>query len=182
MLSRLGFGNISPVVRALLLLWLFEILIVLPLALFIVQAGAHLSAVLRLTIRVLQAPVPHLEVASFGIPTLTIVNLIWMLVMVVIWVLIVGCDVVMRREAFTHVVVRVGDLASVTFIKVLAVLVRETLGVTEDFIEDFIMEVRGEFTLIWQFSVIVCLVTFIRWLVLLLEVMVVHGIILVVLI
>ena len=65
------FLRLSPVMRALLPLRLLEIDVVLTLAFFVVQARADLSAMLRFTIRIFQAPVSQLEVPPLCVHFLT---------------------------------------------------------------------------------------------------------------
>ena len=88
--------------RTLLTLGLFEVDVVLVLALLVVQARADLGAVLRIAICVLQAPVSELEVPSLGVPQLpsAICDLPG----------VVGAAVM---QALAHVVIRVDHLTNV---------------------------------------------------------------------
>ena len=116
----------SPMMGSLFLLWLLEIHIFRSLALFIVHARANLRAVFRLTISVFETPVPKLEVAPLCVPSLPIVHLL--LMPPIIWVQVFVWEVsrslhvgvvCRQRQTLAHVVVRVGDLASVAMLTVM---------------------------------------------------------------
>lgn len=80
---RLGFfshffsndSRFTSVMLSFLFLRLLEINIVGFLTLFIVQAWAHLRAVLRFTISIFQAPVSELKMTPLSVPILPILQL-----------------------------------------------------------------------------------------------------------